>query len=58
MKLTFDANNTKVYDNILDQTQFKKVFDFMNFVPMVHKRSHGEWTVSYTHLTLPTTPYV
>ena len=43
MKLTFDANNTKVYDNILDQTQFKKLFNFMNFVPMVHKRSHGEW---------------
>ena len=41
MKLTFVANNTKVYDKIVDQTQFKKVFDFMNFVPMVHKRSHG-----------------
>ena len=39
MKLTFDANNTKVYDNILDQTQFKKLFNFMNFVPMVHKLS-------------------
>ena len=29
MKLTFDANNTKVYDNILDQTQFKKLFNFI-----------------------------
>ena len=43
MKLTFDANNTKVYDNILDQTQFKKVFDLMNFVPIVQKRYHCEW---------------
>ena len=43
MKLTFDANNTKVYDNILDKEQFNKLFDFMNFIPMVHKRSHGEW---------------
>ena len=43
MKLTFDANNTKVYDNILDQTQFKNLFNFMNFVPMIHKRSRGEW---------------
>ena len=43
MKLTFDANNTKVYDNILDQKTFNALFDFMNFVPMVHKRSRGEW---------------
>ena len=37
---------------------FLKLRDFKNGFDRVDLKSNGAWPVSYTHLTLPTTPYV
>ena len=51
----------RVAQGIADIFEWQKfpVFSFYHFeVPKLLGESKGIWTVSYTHLTLPTTPYV
>jgi len=43
MKLLFDGENTKVYDDILSKDNFEELFDFLNYHPYIFKESLGEW---------------
>jgi len=43
MKLTFDAKNTKVYDEFVSEKDFLEIFDLQNFQPYAFRSSHGEW---------------
>ena len=42
---------------ILAREKRLKINPIADTVPLEHAQ-HGAWAVSYTHLTLPTTPYV
>ena len=43
MKLFFDANNTKVFDDVLDPEDFSSIFDMFNYQPYIFRESQGEW---------------
>ena len=43
MKLFFDANNTKVFDDVLDPEDFSSLFDMFNYQPYIFRESQGEW---------------
>ena len=44
--------------NILDSTKEKLISSSINFEENSHEKAKTLNAVSYTHLTLPTTPYV
>ena len=48
-----DLNIPMSDGKVLDQTRVERITPTINFL-----KSSGAKTVSYTHLTLPTTPYV
>lgn len=48
MKLVVDAKNTKVYDDVLTPEEFKIVFDYYNYIPLVFKVVQGEWNRVWT----------
>lgn len=48
MKLFFDANNTKVFDDVLDPEDFSSLFDTFNYQPYVFRESQGEWNKVWT----------
>lgn len=43
MRLTVDAKNTKVYDDVLSKEDFDILFDYYNQIPLVFKQILGEW---------------
>jgi len=43
MKLIIDANNTKVYDDVLDQETFNNLFTYFNYIPLVFQQAQEEW---------------
>ena len=43
MNLTFDSKHIKVYDNVLTDNQFDKLFTWYNNIPLVYKVADGEW---------------
>jgi hypothetical protein len=43
MRLTVDAKNTKVFDDVLTEEEFQTLFDYYNRIPLVFKQVQGEW---------------
>jgi hypothetical protein len=47
MELILDYNNTKVYDNVLSNIDFEKLFDWYNAIPLVNKVAQGLWNKTW-----------
>ena len=43
MNLSFDGANTKVYDDVITEEEFKNIFDFINGHPFTFRHPVGEW---------------
>ena len=51
----FNINNEAEYEEAVDILTFRQLRNFLLLLPVA---LYEMWAVSYTHLTLPTTPYV
>lgn len=48
MELKLNFNNTKVYDNVLLDTEFSELFDWYNTIPLVNKVAQGLWNKTWS----------
>ena len=53
-----NVNLTVITSDVLDKLLEKKPQDVQNFMLDINDDMNNLGSVSYTHLTLPTTPYV
>lgn len=47
MKLSFDSDNVKVYDDVLIEEDFNNLFDFINNISYSFTHPDGEWNKSW-----------